>query len=1551
MSSIALSSQSEPRSLFPPWLNGKWGFLGIIFIVYILLNLLWTFFHWGGSQHVMLISNLLSIPPSLLASAIAWRVAVQASLGAPIRRAWFLLGLSFFMFLTGNLVWAYLEVYLNIDPFPSLADVFYLAFYPFAFWGLLTLPGATQSPRERLAFWLDLLSVLIAATMFVGYFIIVPTAASSNDLVTQIIAPIYPIGSLFLIGGILAILYRRPSANAQSALSLLLIGMLFFVGGDFAFGYSSLIGTYTPGGWTDASWNVAQLFFALAALRKMVDSPNSALTQRWITLRNKATPWLPIIAVVLAYGLVFYVLIVNDGRSAEWLMAGVLLLTLLIIIRQIVSPAFTDLPIRVKVILTFVMVSVLSVFLVAATAYLTMRANLEFLAGQSLKAHVEIQSQTLGNEISKQFDLMEGFVFGKIIEEGANASNAQYKGSRDTVTARLEQQDLAWNAALDTDPLVQNVLNNNVTEELYELQKGFPTHTNLLLTDKFGATIAATARPETYSQATEEWWQAAYNQGRGALYVGNPTYDPDARALKVIIAVPVHAHLKPEVIGILRTTYRVDNVFEVLAPSRMESASGFDLLLAAGTLLTAQGDMKTLDPGTVARLQTSMDADYVKLDFEGTLHLVSQARVSSPDAEDADALHNLNWILINHKDPAAVFAPLHAAWRTALLTTLFVLLLTSGVAVILSQLLIAPISRLTRVAAQIAAGDLSTQARVESRDEVGRLASTFNTMLEALSHAQQELRENEALYRNLVEYSPDMILLQNHGKVLFVNPAGVKLLGANSAQELIGQSILDLIPAQELEFVQNAIRQIQETREPSPLLQQKMYRVDGASFESEFRAIPLLYAGEPAIQLVARDITERKRAEEQIHQLLAKVEYQKGELELRVEQRTTELNLLNQRLQEELVERQRSEEALRISEKKYRTIFENVQDVFYTTDYQGHVVTISPSIEKHSGYLPEEIIGKHVRTFFLHEESYKDLEDAVNLQGMLNDYEMMMKHKDGSLIYTSITAGVVSDGTGQPVGTEGVLRNITERQRLVQSLRESEEQFRILFEASPDAIFLLDPHDSTGMWRIIDCNLAACQLNGYTREELIGRSINLLNVAKADPAEFAATYERIQRDGALYGVEAEHVHKDGHTFPIEYSTSIITIGGNEFVLGIDRDITERRHAELALQEAKELAEAGSRAKSEFLSRMSHELRTPMNAILGFAQLLDMSRKEPLTSIQKERVKQIVKGGQHLLELINEILDISRIEANRLQISPEPVSIRESIQEALDLTTPLAVKRHIQVVAKLGGAAVNSFVMADRQRLKQVLLNLLGNAVKYNYDGGSVIITCEETPANTWRISIADTGPGIEPKNLARLFLPFERLVAEQSNVEGTGLGLTLAKRLVELMQGQIGVKSAPGRGSTFWIELPRAESLMEHLQRSGGTGALPEMSATIRTILYVEDNVANFELIQEIFAEYSQIELLWAPDGKSGIETARQRHPSLILLDLHLGVSDGAEVLQQLKQEKGTAEIPVVIVSADATSSQAERLISLGAHSYLTKPLNVKHFVQLIDELLGQKEF
>ncbi len=386
------------------------------------------------------------------------------------------------------------------------------------------------------------------------------------------------------------------------------------------------------------------------------------------------------------------------------------------------------------------------------------------------------------------------------------------------------------------------------------------------------------------------------------------------------------------------------------------------------------------------------------------------------------------------------------------------------------------------------------------------------------------------------------------------------------------------------------------------------------------------------------------------------------------------------------------------------------------------------------------------------------------------------------------------------------------------------------------------------------------------------------------------------------------------------------------------EVTERRRAETE-------AEAANRAKSEFLSRMSHELRTPLNAILGFAQLLQMDAQTPE---QRESVAHILKGGRHLLDLINEVLDIARIESGRLHLSPEPVPVGELLREALDLMRPLASERGIRL--DLGAVpAEDGHVLADRQRLKQTVLNLISNAVKYNREGGKITVACAEGPGARLRIRVTDTGPGIPAAFQARLFTPFDRLGAEQRGPEGTGLGLALSKRLVEAMGGMLGVESAVGEGSTFWVELPLTASPEERL---GGVPAEPvAVESAPRpavTILYVEDNLSNLRLVERVLARRPEVTLLPAMQGRLGLDLAREHRPALILLDLHLPDVPGYEVLRHLQGDPRTRDIPVIVISADATPGQVQRLKDSGARAYLTKPLDVKELLALLDALVNR---
>ncbi len=509
------------------------------------------------------------------------------------------------------------------------------------------------------------------------------------------------------------------------------------------------------------------------------------------------------------------------------------------------------------------------------------------------------------------------------------------------------------------------------------------------------------------------------------------------------------------------------------------------------------------------------------------------------------------------------------------------------------------------------------------------------------------------------------------------------------------------------------------------------------------------------------------------------------------------------------------------------------------------------------------------------------------------------------------------------------------------SLESSERNFRETFEEAPIGMGLVALDE-----RFLHANARLCQMLGYSDLELKQKTSE--EITHADDIEDGRKLANELMNGtARFTGEKRFIQKNGEVLWVSRTASVIRDENNKprhFIIMVE-DITQRRNAAMALEQAKDEAESANNAKSEFLSRMSHELRTPLNAILGFSQVLD---RQQLPLIQRERVGHIYRAGQHLLSLINEVLEIARIETGKIQLSVEPVCVSDALSEALDIIRPLASQRRIQI-ERHEFVSNDTNVLADRQRLKQVLLNILSNAVKYNRDGERILVTVEQRTANL-RVTIADNGPGIPADKRDRLFGAFDRLGAENTTTQGTGLGLALSKRLTEAMGGRIG-ENKPDKGASFWIEFPIVASPRERLVSSGHTTVVPFSSVgrKPRTLLYIEDNVSNLTLIEHLLGDQQPIKLISAMQGLLGLELAARHRPDLILLDLHLPDMTGSEVLDRLKSDARTCSIPVIVLSADATKSQVDRLVAAGASDYLTKPLDVDRFLKVIEQQLQSR--
>jgi PAS domain S-box-containing protein len=506
-----------------------------------------------------------------------------------------------------------------------------------------------------------------------------------------------------------------------------------------------------------------------------------------------------------------------------------------------------------------------------------------------------------------------------------------------------------------------------------------------------------------------------------------------------------------------------------------------------------------------------------------------------------------------------------------------------------------------------------------------------------------------------------------------------------------------------------------------------------------------------------------------------------------------------------------------------------------------------------------------------------------------------------------------------------------------------------IFDNTIDGIIIIDEQGI-----IESFNPAAAEIFGYTREEAIGHNVKLLM-----PEPFAGEHDgyldNYKRTGITHVLdhrrELTGLHKDGTIFDIELAVSKFHLDSGIKFTGIVRDISEKKKTEQDMIQARQEAEKANTAKSQFLSQMSHELRTPLNAILGFAQIMDRDMESMEPSFRQECVDHILNGGEHLLKLIDDVLDLSRVETGNLSVSMEPTELAPLIREVLTLSEPLTMTSQINLIDDIF-SETDYIVQADRVRLRQVLLNLVSNAIKYNRPHGSVTLSCKTEGENRLRISVTDTGPGISEEQFPLLFQPFSRLENEETYIEGTGIGLTICQKLADLMGGEIHMKSEVGIGSTFSIDLalsteapspPQTEMRVDIPQPSGAPA-----QATNLIILYIEDNPANMELVKRILQRHRpEVDLLTAPGGPEGIALARKHQPSLILLDIHLPQIRGWEVFQRLRQSSTTQNIPVVAVSANAMTSDIKKALKMGFDQYLTKPIVLDEFLKMLDRHLG----
>ena len=812
---------------------------------------------------------------------------------------------------------------------------------------------------------------------------------------------------------------------------------------------------------------------------------------------------------------------------------------------------------------------------------------------------------------------------------------------------------------------------------------------------------------------------------------------------------------------------------------------------------------------------------------------------------------------------------------------------------------------------------IDTEPREFSDQDMKQLGELADALIERM-----KMRRDERLYRALVEGSSDLTtVFDGLGEVVYQSPSFTRLFGY-ALEGFDRKKMFDLVHPDDQADVAARYARMMESKCDIPLHRFRFRHSNGSWRILEcYGRYQLDDPQMRGVVSIARDITESAQMEEK----------------------------------------------LILSERRFIATFEQSSVGMALVALDGNLLRINRTFSEMTGIPQERVAEYRYRDVISSSGIEKIIEKARKLaSGELKSLSIERKlcHVEGYSRWAQFVVSLVKNGLG---GEDYFLVQVQD----INARRQQEERLRLLESVAVnanDAILITEAEpveEAENGPRILYANEAYCRMSGYTLEEVMGKTPRIMQGPDTDPAAREKIRKALKRWQPVV-VELLNYTKAGQPFWVELSIVPVADerGWYTHWVSLQRDITERKATEAMLRRTKEEAdrardeaEAANSAKSEFLSRMSHELRTPLNAILGFGQLLEMEEQTPNNS---ESTGQILKAGRHLLELINEVLDISRIETGRMAMSLEPVSAAEVARETMDLVRSMAVQYGV-TLRENGVFDSPISLVGDRRRVKQVLLNLLSNAIKYNRKGGQVTLWLEQSVAQSSvqnetdvarvRLCVTDNGQGIAPENRERLWTPFDRLGAESSGIEGVGIGLALSHRLAQAMQGTLDFRGEAEGGSTFWLELPCVWPALTS-PNSAASEILPSSAPAVSTrqvALYIEDNLPNVQLVQGILARRPEVRLLTAFQGALGIELARQHCPDIILLDLHLPDINGDEVLRRLRADPQTRDIPVVMISADATPGQIDRMLAAGANDYLSKPFDIGHFLVVLDNCIAAK--
>lgn len=1090
---------------------------------------------------------------------------------------------------------------------------------------------------------------------------------------------------------------------------------------------------------------------------------------------------------------------------------------------------------------------------------------------------------------------------GRLASLVADTAHAYFDASRQILTAIAATPQVR-----ELDPAV-------CTPYLRDLLSSYPEYVNLAATDAEGDVLCS-AVPTSGPVSIADRTYFTQAMATGSFAIGEYSIGRITKQPVIVVGLPIRDDTGASS-GIVLASLALTSLGKLAADTGLPEGAALTIVDGKGTIMVREPDPQdwvgqTLpDVPHIAAMLAGQEATVEAAGVDGMVRLYALRSVT---VAGATGIHiSVGFELGQLSAPAD-----RSFWigMALLLLAVSIALLLSWVGV--SGLILRPVAELSAAADRIASGDLEARTGFSGGGEFGALAATFDRMatsvqgrVEArtadLRAALDDLREHAARLAELaalIDGTNDALFAFDPVTLRFshVNQGAIDQVGYGR-DELLAMTPLDLKPRFTEASFRSMIAPLLDGSRASHQFETVHRRKDGTELPVEIllQAVPL--EGQP-LRLVAvvRDITERVEADRRLREYL---------------------DIASDPLFIHRAIRDESGAAV---------------------DFEIAAFT-EPALAL---YGPE--VARVGRRLSASEPDTLEQRRAAYLRTLETGEPTVFRTRrrpPGSPNWRDISVRVTRAGDGVAVSARDITDELVNERRIQeyldiavdplavsQAIRDPETgaivDFEAVFSNAPAAEIIGPSFSTTGT------RLSAQPPDLYQRRLALWSQV----VASGVPVEYDATLPHAttgeKRDLSV------RITKVGDGVAIAFRDVTST---KQLQRALESARAGAERAREAAESARAEAERANHSKTEFLSRMSHELRTPLNAVIGFGQLLNL---EPLTGDQRESVGHILRGGRHLLELINEVLDISRIESGSLTISPEPVHLASAVTEAVALIAPLAEDRGIGLLVEDG----DRHVMADRQRLKQVLLNLLSNAVKFNRPNGTIIVSISDAAGDRVRVAIRDEGAGIPAAMRDRVFAPFDRLEAEATGVEGTGLGLALSKVLVELMGGTIGFDSVEGAGATFWFELSTAAPTAA--AGDGAPSATERPSPAPRpsgSVLYIEDNLSNLQLVERLLALRADVRLIPAMLGGLGIELAREHRPDLILLDMHLPDLAGTEVMGRLLADPLTRDIPVVILSADATAAQQERLLARGAVAYLSKPIDVGEFLSVVDQLLAPR--